>query len=70
MQVIAERTRRALAQPYDVAGQALHVTASVGLAVSDDGTSADVLLARADSQMYDVKAAQRAFAAIVLPREP
>lgn len=68
-QVLAERTRIALARPYDVPGRRLEVTASVGLAVADGSVTAEVLLARADAHMYDVKAARLAFTDIVLPRE-
>jgi diguanylate cyclase (GGDEF)-like protein/PAS domain S-box-containing protein len=68
--VLAERTRAALAQPYQVSGQALHVTASVGLAVADGAATAEILLARADAQMYDVKASRQAFTEIVAPCTP
>ena len=53
----------------DVRGRSLNVTASVGLAVADGSVPAHILLARADAQMYDVKAASRAFTDIVLPRD-
>ena len=98
-QALAERTRLALARPYDLDGldldgsdldrpgmdrpgagtpdtdrpgahrRSLDVTASVGLAVADGSVPAHVLLARADAQMYDAKAAARAFTDIVLPRD-
>ena len=41
----------------------------MGLAVADGSVPAHILLARADAQMYDVKAASRAFTDIVLPRD-
>ncbi|GAC1580034.1 MAG: hypothetical protein NVS3B18_13710 [Candidatus Dormibacteria bacterium] len=66
---LADRTRAALAQPYEVAGRRLCLTASVGLATAADNASAEVLLARADAQMYDAKASQQAFSDIVAPRK-
>ena len=59
-QQLADRTRVALALPYEVDGHLLNVSASVGLAVATGGIAAELLLERADSQMYDAKAARQA----------
>ncbi|MEO6712796.1 MAG: diguanylate cyclase [Mycobacteriales bacterium] len=68
--VLARRTRAALARPYVVAGVSLNVTASVGLAITDGNTTFERLLATADAEMYDEKATSQAFTAIVEPRVP
>jgi diguanylate cyclase (GGDEF)-like protein/PAS domain S-box-containing protein len=53
---LAERINRALAEPFAFAGQDIHVSASIGIAVTDDpGTSAEVLLRDADAAMYQSK---------------
>jgi diguanylate cyclase (GGDEF)-like protein/PAS domain S-box-containing protein len=44
-------------QPFVIAGEALHVTASIGITVApDDGTDTDTLLKNADQAMYAAKA--------------
>jgi diguanylate cyclase (GGDEF)-like protein/PAS domain S-box-containing protein len=65
---LAERTRAALAQPYQVSEQTLNVTASVGFAVAEGTTTAEALLARADAHMYAVKASRQTFNEIIAPR--
>lgn len=57
-QALAERTRSALAQPYLVEGHLLQASASVGLALSDDSSTADGLLERADTAMFRAKASR------------
>jgi diguanylate cyclase (GGDEF)-like protein len=56
---IAERTRVALAEPYTVGDLTLPGSASVGVTTAFAGEPAAVVLARADSQMYQAKAAKR-----------
>ena len=62
--VLAVKTRSALAQPYVVAGQRLHLTASVGAAISDGNSTVERLLNHADSEMYDAKATREALTTI------
>lgn len=52
---IAERIRRALARPIHLAGQETTIGASIGVAISADGTDADSLLRAADRAMYEAK---------------
>ncbi len=55
---IAERVQRSLVAPFDVAGQQVHITASIGIALPEpNGASADGLLRDADLAMYRAKAA-------------
>jgi len=54
---IAERVHRSLVAPFDVAGQQVHITASIGIALPElNGASADGLLRDADLAMYRAKA--------------
>jgi diguanylate cyclase (GGDEF)-like protein/PAS domain S-box-containing protein len=59
LEVIAERTRRAFEEPFDVNGQTLIVTGSVGSASSRSGDTPESLVHRADQAMYQVKKAAR-----------
>jgi diguanylate cyclase (GGDEF)-like protein len=53
---VAERIRVALAEPVNVAEQELHVTCSIGVALSDDGHNhVEALISRADDAMYRAK---------------
>jgi diguanylate cyclase (GGDEF)-like protein len=54
---LAERVRTSLEQEYDVTGDALHVTASIGLAMADWTVpiETDQLIRLADQAMYDAK---------------
>ncbi|MEN3276255.1 MAG: hypothetical protein V7631_2045 [Massilia sp.] len=55
-EAIARRIVEALAQPFDLQGQQLFVSASVGIAAwPDDGADADALLKSADTAMYSAK---------------
>lgn len=56
---IAERLVSRMAQPFAVDGLELHISASVGLARSDDCPSVDALLRAADIAMYAAKNAGR-----------
>lgn len=53
--VVAERIGALLAEPFDVAGRELRVSASIGVAVAEADTSADELLRRADLAAYRAK---------------
>ena len=58
-QAVARKLVDAIGAPAEVDGQALRVTASVGIAVyPDDGESVDSLIARADAAMYEHKRQQ------------
>ena len=54
--LIAGRILAAFNEPFEVAGQSLNVTVSIGSSLfPDDGTDAEALLRNADSAMYKVK---------------
>jgi diguanylate cyclase (GGDEF)-like protein/PAS domain S-box-containing protein len=54
---IAGRCLAALKQPFVVDGQVLHITASIGVSVSQDvGTETQTMLKNADTAMYRAKA--------------
>jgi diguanylate cyclase (GGDEF)-like protein len=55
----AIRQLQAMAPPIRVAGQIVHVTASVGIAMAHDYESATALLQAADRGMYEAKRAGR-----------
>ncbi len=52
---LAERLLNALEQPFAVAGIGQQITASVGLVVSDGGTTPDAMIRDADTAMYRAK---------------
>lgn len=53
---IAQKVLRALAEPVDVEGHRLYITASIGIAVyPDDGADAETLIKNADNAMYRAK---------------
>lgn len=53
---VAEKLRKELARPYDVAGSGTGVSASLGVALyPDHGTDADTLLRAADAALYEAK---------------
>ncbi|MFV2069255.1 MAG: diguanylate cyclase domain-containing protein [Pirellulales bacterium] len=56
---VAQRIRNVMRPKFDVGGHQIDVSASVGVAVSRDGVSAEELLYRADQAMYDAKAKGR-----------
>jgi diguanylate cyclase (GGDEF)-like protein len=57
-QAVAERIFAALEEPFSVAGQSVTVHASIGVAVSDDGSeSTSRLMRHADVAMYAAKSA-------------
>jgi len=56
----AEKILQALAQRYDIEGHALHITASIGVAIfPDDGTDPQTLQRGADAALYHAKASGR-----------
>ena len=55
--IITERVRSAFETPFDLAGELLSVSVSIGVAtVDDDMTSIEALLSEADAAMYFAKA--------------
>ncbi|RCS58278.1 putative bifunctional diguanylate cyclase/phosphodiesterase [Parvibium lacunae] len=53
---IAERIIDAVGQPYELAGQPVHVTPSIGVTIfPDDGEDYDTLVKNADAAMYKAK---------------
>jgi diguanylate cyclase (GGDEF)-like protein/PAS domain S-box-containing protein len=57
--LLTERTRAELAQPYLIGEELLVVTASIGLALSDESATTQSLIALADTQMYAAKSSER-----------
>ncbi len=59
---LADRIRDALTQPLLIGGMSMRVDASIGIAVSPEhGTTAQVLLQKADVAMYEAKRGHRAW---------
>ena len=57
---LAERIAKAFLQPFDLAGQSLIVTASIGIAMApEDGMSAEEIMRCADIALYEAKSAGR-----------
>ena len=56
---VAERIAAAIGEPLRIRGRELFITASTGVAVSDDSATAEALVNRADSAMYRAKEAGR-----------
>lgn len=57
---LAERLHQASAEPFEIAGDQLYMTASVGVAVvNGPGCLSEEVVARADRTMYEVKRAGR-----------
>lgn len=56
---IAEKIRRAIAEPIPTVAGPLSITATIGVAVAQDGESVDALIARADGAMYAGKSRGR-----------
>jgi diguanylate cyclase (GGDEF)-like protein/PAS domain S-box-containing protein len=52
---ISERVRTTLSRPFPIASKDVHVTASLGTAVADDGATPESLLADSDAAMYVAK---------------
>jgi diguanylate cyclase (GGDEF)-like protein/PAS domain S-box-containing protein len=65
---IAERVVTALARPFDVAGQAVVLSASIGIATTSDlAADPDRLMAEADAAMYRAKHGGRSRYALFAP---
>jgi diguanylate cyclase (GGDEF)-like protein/PAS domain S-box-containing protein len=57
---MAQRVLRVVAEPIDIDGQRLYITASIGIAVyPDDGEDSETLVKNADNAMYRAKAVGR-----------
>lgn len=55
---VADRTLSLLMQPFELAGESVNVSASIGIASrADSNTSADALINEADEAMYEAKRA-------------
>lgn len=54
---IAGRIVSNLRQPFEIDGQVIGLSASVGIAVADPGTTTEGLLSQADAAMYEAKSA-------------
>jgi diguanylate cyclase (GGDEF)-like protein/PAS domain S-box-containing protein len=58
--VVAEKVLRTIAEPAEVSGHRLYITASIGITIfPDDGEDAESLLKNADGAMYRAKDAGR-----------
>lgn len=58
--IVAEKIRHLLNQPFDIAGQHLEISSSIGIAIyPDHGTTEDEITANADIAMYLAKEAGR-----------
>ncbi|MDV5168675.1 GGDEF domain-containing protein [Photobacterium rosenbergii] len=56
LDIIATKLQRSLANPFTIAHENCHVTASIGIAIfPDDALSAESLISAADSAMYNAK---------------
>jgi diguanylate cyclase (GGDEF)-like protein len=55
--VVADRIIRALQQPFEIDGRVHQISASAGLALYEQGTSAATVIRNADKAMYVAKAA-------------
>ena len=59
-EALALRLSEVLSQPYDIAGQHLRITVSIGIALAPhDGTDPELLLRASDMALYAAKAAGR-----------
>jgi diguanylate cyclase (GGDEF)-like protein/PAS domain S-box-containing protein len=57
---VAERVLAALREPFDIRGQRLTISPSIGIALyPEDGSDAETLIKHADAAMYQAKAAGR-----------
>ena len=69
--VVAERAVSLLAEPFDLAGQSVTVSASIGMALrADGGTGADELIQEADGAMYEAKRAGKGRVVLSRPTVP
>ena len=65
---LAERLRVALAEPMEIRGRTISVTASIGFVVTSDGAcSLDALMSDADMAMYEAKRAGKDGVAMFAP---
>jgi diguanylate cyclase (GGDEF)-like protein len=60
VQVVADKLIELLTQPFEVLGQEIYVSASIGICLyPDDGADVDTLVRNADTAMYQAKAGGR-----------
>jgi diguanylate cyclase (GGDEF)-like protein/PAS domain S-box-containing protein len=59
LEIVADRTRLAFDEPFEITGKVLAVTGSVGQASGRSGDTPENLIHRADQAMYEVKKASR-----------
>lgn len=60
IEVVAEKIREAIAEPFQVDGHTLRISSSIGMVrYPDDGANADTLLRHADAAMYRAKSGGR-----------
>ncbi|THF68857.1 EAL domain-containing protein [Deinococcus sp. Arct2-2] len=65
---VGQRLLQALADPFEIAGHSLHVTACIGLSVfPEDGEDTETLKSNADAAMYRAKAKGRGLIACFEP---
>lgn len=58
--IVAQKILDALVRPYYIKGEELHISGSIGIALSpDDGENVEALLKNSDTAMYHAKAAGR-----------
>jgi diguanylate cyclase (GGDEF)-like protein/PAS domain S-box-containing protein len=58
--IVAEKIRQVLCQPFEISGQSLQLSSSIGIAIyPDHGTSEDEITGNADIAMYIAKEAGR-----------
>lgn len=65
--VIAARLAQRLREPFTLQGRDLFVTSSIGIAISEAGTTTDTILRNADVAMYHAKNSGKAQSAIYDP---
>jgi diguanylate cyclase (GGDEF)-like protein/PAS domain S-box-containing protein len=54
--VLAEKILAALSLPYTIAGNVIHITGSMGIAIyPDDGRDMEIIMSKADTAMYKAK---------------
>jgi len=63
----AQRIIDAMAQPFDLDGETVHLSGTVGVAVSTGGETGDDLIRNADAAMYTAKGKERGTCAVYDP---
>ena len=69
--MVAEKIRHALSQPFDLVGQRMHISSSVGIAVyPEHGKNEKTLVKNADIAMYHAKKSGRNNVTLYRPEMP